>query len=183
MAKNKKSEMLEMLEEEREIRDNRIIAEKDGDVYVNFHDASVLNSANAYDPEGISTQQRNPDGTLASTGKRVHAINPDYYFSNRYKVRQFGQKRKMYILSGHTPEGFRLIQEQATGHCYMKTIPVAVISRDAETKELVFEKMDTITEQEFIGDFTRTLDNKSMAEILPLIVEQGVNMTANEMPI
>lgn len=179
----KKSEMLQMLEEEKEIRDKRIIAEKDGAVYVTFHDASVLNSANAYEPQGTGIQERNADGTLASTGKRVHAINPDFYFLNRYKMRQFGQKKKLYIVSGHTPQGFRLIQEQASGRCFMKTIPVAVVSRDADTKKLVFEKMDTISDTEFIGEYTKTLDNKSMAEILPLIVDHGVEVTADTMPI
>lgn len=178
-----KSQMLEMLEEEQEIREKRIIAEKDGEVYVNFHDAAVLNSANAYEPSGTGVQQRNPDGTLASTGKRVHAMNPDFYFLNRYRVKQYGQKKKMFVVSGHTPEGFRLIQEQQTGRCFMKTIPAAVISRDAETKELVFEQMITITDQEFISEFTKTLDNTSMAQILPMIVEHGVEITANEMPI
>lgn len=178
-----KSEMLEMLEEEREIRANRIIAEKDGEVYVDFHDASVLNSAEAYEPQGTGIQERNADGSIASTGKRIHAINPDFYFMNRYKVKIFGKKHKMYVVSGHTPDGFRLIREQSNGRCHIKTIPVAVISRDAETGKLVFEKMDTITEQEFISEFTKTLDNKSMAEILPLIVNQGVGMTADTMPI
>lgn len=182
MAK-KANEMLETLQEEKEIRKSRILAEKDGEVYVNFHDASILNSVNAYDPEGTGMQRRNADGTIASTGKTVHAVNPDFFFMNRYKLRQFGQKKKLYIVSGHTPEGFRLIQEQASGRCFMKTIPVAVVSRDAETKELVFEKMDTITESEFIGEYTKTLDNKSMAEILPLIVSHGVEVTADEMPI
>lgn len=179
----RKNEMLEMLEEEREIRENRIIAEKDGDVYVDFHDASVLNSANAYDPDGTGIQQRNPDGSLASTGKTVHAINPDFYFANRYRVKTYGKAKKLFVVSGHTPEGFRLIQEQSTGRCFMKTIPAAVITRDAETNELVFEKMSTVSEQEFISDFTSTLDNKSMAEILPLIANQKADVTADTMPI
>lgn len=179
-----KSEMLEMLEEEKKIRENRIIAEKEGAVYVNFHDASILNSADAYDPDkGTGIQQRNPDGSLASTGKRVHAMNPDYYFANRYRVKGSGKARKLFIVSGHTPEGFRLIQEQSQGRCFMKTIPVAIIFRDPETSELIFEKMTTVTDQEFISDFTNTLDNKSMAEILPLIAEHKAEMTADTMPI
>ena len=89
----------------------------------------------------------------------------------------------MYVVSGHTTDGFRLIQEQATGRCFIKTIPVAVISRDSESGKLVFEKMDTVTESEFISEFTKTLDNKSMAEILPLIVDKGSNITADTMPI
>ena len=179
----KKNEMLEALKEEQEIRENRIIAEKDGQVFANFHDASVLNSVNAYDPDGTGLREYNPDGSLASTGKTVHALNPDFYFMNRYKVKQFGQKKKIYVVSGHTPDGYRVITEQQTGRCFIKSIPCAVISRDADTKELVFEKMTTISENEFISDFTKRLDNKTMAEILPLIVEQSVEVTADEMPI
>lgn len=178
-----KEEMLAMLEEEKEIRENRIIAEKDGEVYVNFHDASVLNSAEAYDSEGTGFIQRNKDGSVASIGKKIHAVNPDFFFLNRYRVKKYGTVKKMYVVSGHTSDGFRLIQEQSTGRCFIKTIPVAVISRNSESGKLVFEKMDTVTESEFISEFTKTLDNKSMAEILPLIVDKGSNITADSMPI
>lgn len=173
-----KAEMLAMLEEEKEIRENRIIAEKEGSVFVNFHDASVLNSADAYE-NGTGLRSYNPDGSLASTGKTVHAMNPDFYFANRYKVKA----KKLYVVSGHTPEGFRVIQEQSTGRCFIKSIPCAVISRDAETKELILEKITMISDSEFISDFTNTLDNKTMAEILPLIVNHGADMTADTMPI
>lgn len=180
---SKKSEMLEMLEKEQDILDNRIIAEKEGEVFVTFEDAAVLNSANSYEPNGTGVQMRNRDGSLASTGKRVHAINPDFYFANRYRVRKFGTAEKMYIVSAFTPDGFRLIQEQKKGRCFIKTIPCAVISRDKDTKELVFEKMETITEQEFISEFKKKLSNHAMAEILPLIINNGNDITANEMPI
>ncbi len=176
--KSSKAEMLAMLEEEKEIRKERIIAEKDGDVFVNFHDASVLNSADAYENE-TGLRSYNPDGSIASTGKRVHAMNPDFYFANRYKVKA----KKLYVVSGHTPEGFRVIQEQSTGRCFIKSIPCAVIARDAETKELFLEKVTMISDSDFISDFTNTLDNKTMAEILPLIVDHGADMTADTMPI
>lgn len=179
----KKEDMLAMLEEEREIRDNRIYAEKDGKVYVNFHDAAVLNSANAYEPEGTGLRSYNPDGSLASTGKTVHAMNPDFYFLNRYKLKRPNNRDQIWVVSGHTPEGFRCIREQASGRCFINAIPVAIITRDKETKELVLEKMTTITAAEFISDYTKTLDNKSMAEILPLIVNHGTDMTADTMPI
>ena len=178
---SKKQEMLELLEEEREIRENRIIAEKDGAVYVNFHDAAVLNSANAY--EGASTGMRtyNPDGSIASTGKRVHAVNPDYFFLNRYKVKGTGQNRRLYVVSGHTSDGFRLISEQATGRCFIKSIPCYVLMRNEGKLEL--EKTITIRDTEFLSEFNSTLNNKTMAEILPLIVQGTPDMTADDLPI
>lgn len=180
---SKNERTLQILEEEKEIRENRIIAEKDGEVYVTFHDASVLNSANAMEGKGTGLQMRNPDGSVASTGKTVHAINPDFHFANRYRVKKFGSKEKLYIVCAFTPDGFRLIEEQKSGRCFIKTIPVAVISRDADTKELVLEKMDTITESEFISDFKKELKNEDMAKIVPLIVNRGIEASKSEMPI
>lgn len=179
---SKKQEMLELLEEEREIRENRIIAEKGGSVYVNFHDASILNSANAY--EGASTGLRtyNPDGSIASTGKRVHAVNPDYFFMNRYKVKGTGANRRLYIVSGHTADGFRLISEQASGRCFIKSIPCYVLKRNEEG-DLELEKIITIRDTEFLSEFDKTLANHTMAEILPLIVRGDTGLTADEMPI
>lgn len=152
------------------------LAEKDGQLFVTFEDAATMNSYNAQEPK-TGLQTKNRDGSLASTGKTVHALNPNYFFLNRYKVKG----KKLHIVSGHTPEGFRVIQEQPSGRVFLKTIPVYILARDADGK-LLLEKRTTISDTEFISDFTNTLDNQSMAEILPLITEQ-VEMTADKMPI
>lgn len=175
---SKKEEMLAMLEQEKEIYEKRIIAEKDGGVYVSFEDAAVLNSANAYDPKGTGMRTYNRDGSLASTGKKVHAV-PDSYWLNRYKVKA----KKMYVVSGHDVDGYRLIMEQKEGRCHIKTIPCYIIARD-ENKELYLEKVTTITANEFLSDFTGELNKELAAEIQPLILNAGVEYTTtNEMPI
>lgn len=156
----------------------RPYAEKNGQLYVSFEDASVLNSINAEEPSGTGLQTRNPDGSLASTGKRVHAVNPDYFFANRYMVKG----KKLHVVSGHEPIGYRCIKEQSSGHVFVKTIPVYIFARN-ENKEIALERVSTISDSEFISDFTKTLDHKSMAELLPLITERGNDMTADEMPI
>lgn len=153
-------------------------AEKDGQLYVSFEDASVLNSVNAEEPSGTGLQTRNQDGSLASSGKRVHAVNADYFFANRYKVKG----KKLHVVSGHEPMGYRCIREQSSGHVFVKTLPVYIISRN-EDGNLVLDKVSTISDTEFISDFTNTLDHKSMAEILPLIIESGNQITADSMPI
>lgn len=154
------------------------MAEKDGQIYCTFEEASILNSVNAEEGKGTGMQLRNPDGSLASTGKTVHAINPDYFFANRYKLKG----KKLHVVSGHDTIGYRCIKEQSSGHIYIKTIPCYIIARN-EKGELVLEKQTTISDTEFISDFTNTLDHKSMAEILPLITEHGNEMTADSMPI
>lgn len=158
------------------------MAEKDGAVFVDFNDAATLNSVNAYEGGGTGMQQRNPDGSLASTGKTVHAMNPAYFFANRYRLRGSKGKEKLYVVAGHEPVGFRCIQEQEKGKIYIKTIPCYVFARDEE-KNLVLEKVTTISDTEFISDFTNTLNNKSMAELLPMITSYGSGITADEMPI
>ena len=178
----KREEMKELLDKEEEIRSNRIIAEKDGNLFVTFEDAAVLNSVNAYDPKGTGAKVLNPDGTLASTGKRVHALNPDFFFANRYRVKGSGSNKKMHIVSGHSVEGFRCIKEQKSGHIFVKTVPCYVIARN-EKGELALEKVITVSDSEFISEFTNTLNKQSMAEILPLIVDHGVEITADAMPI
>lgn len=152
-------------------------AEKDGQKYVSFEDASVLNSINAQEPK-TGMQTRNKDGSLASTGKTVHAMNPDYFYANRYMLKG----KKLYIVSGYTTDGYRCIKEQASGRVFLKTIPAYIVSRDEKTKELVLEGQTVISDVEFISKFTAKLDNKSMAEILPLLVE-GNDMSADSMPI
>lgn len=153
------------------------LAEKNGEVYVTFEDAAVLNSYNADEPK-TGMQTRNVDGTLASTGKTVHAVNPDYFFMNRYKVKG----KKLIIVSGHTSDGYRCIKEQSSGRVFLKTIPAYIIARDADGK-LFLEKQTVIGDTEFISEFTSKLDNKSMAEILPLITTVGGDMSADSMPI
>ena len=172
---SKRERMRELYEKADKVRP---FAEKDGQLYVSFEDASVLNSVNAEEPSGTGLQTRNVDGSLASTGKRVHAVNPDYFFANRFMVKG----KKLHVVSGHDPIGYRCIREQSSGHVFVKTIPVYIFSRN-EDKELVLERVSTISDSEFISDFTKTLDHKSMAELLPLITEHGNDMTADSMPI
>lgn len=152
------------------------LAEKDGEVFVTFEDAAVLNSYNADEPN-TGMQTRNQDGSLASTGKRVHAVNPDYFFMNRYKVKG----KKMILVSGHTSDGYRCIKEQNSGRVFLKSIPAYIIARNSDG-ELYLEKQTVISDTEFISEFTNKLDNKSMAEVLPLIT-MGKDMSADTMPI
>lgn len=160
----------------RKIDDVKPLAEKDGQIYCTFEDAATMNSYNAQEPK-TGLQTRNRDGSLASTGKTVHAMNPDYFYLNRYKVKG----KKLHIVSGHEPEGFRCIQEQASGRVFLKTIPVYILARDADGN-LILEKRTTVSDTEFISDFTNTLDNKSMAEVLPIITQQ-TTITADTLPI
>lgn len=154
------------------------LAEKDGKLYVSFADAAVINSINAQE-KTTGMQVRNRDGSIASTGKTVHAINPDYFYMNRY----LKKGKKMYIVSGHEPIGFRCIQEQQRGTVHIKMVPCYVLARDAEGNVIV-EAKNTVPDTQFIADFTESLSNSVMAEVLPLIVNYGVSLTKiDKLPI
>ena len=157
-----------------------IAQKEDGSVIVDFADAAAINSLNAFEGNhGTGMQTRNADGTLASTGKRVHAINPDYFFLNRVKKKG----KKLYVVSGHEPSGYRCIREQANGRTFIKSIPCYVITRDSDGN-LCCESRTTIGEREFIEEFNDSLSNALMAEILPLIVSVGEKLSAiDKMPI
>lgn len=158
------------------------LAEKDGQKFVTFEDAATLNSINAQEPK-TGMQTRNADGSLASTGKTVHAVNPDYLFANRLKVKGAKGNQRMWIVAGCTTDGYRCIKEQASGRVFLKTIPVYVIAKDAKGKYFL-EKVATVSDTEFISDYTDKLSNALMAKILPLIVNGGNDVTAlDEMPI
>ena len=102
------------------------MAEKDGQVFVTFDEASTLNSLNMLNEAKTGMQVRNKDGSIASTGKTVHAINPEYFFMNRYKKKN---KTTLLVVSGHEEIGYRCIKEQETGKIHIKTIPVYVFVR------------------------------------------------------
>lgn len=167
----------EMAELYRKAEEVKPYAEKDGKKFVNFEDAATLNSINAQEPN-TGMQTRNADGSLASTGKMVHAVNPDYFFANRYKVKG----KKLIVVSGHTTDGYRCIKEQASGRIFIKNVPAYIIVRDSDGN-LALEKQTMVSDTEFISEFTNKLDNKSMAEILPLITSNGSEVTADSMPI
>lgn len=155
------------------------MAEKDGQVFVTFDEASTLNSLNMLNEADTGMQLRNRDGSIASTGKTVHAINPEYFFLNRYKKKN---KTTLLVVSGHEPTGYRCIKEQETGKIHIKTIPVYVFVR-TDDGELKIDKVATVSDSEFISEFTNTLTHKAFAELLPLITSYGNDMTADEMPI
>lgn len=155
------------------------LAEKDGHIYVNFDEAATMNSINMLNKANTGMQVRNGDGSIASTGKTVHAVNPDYFFANRYKKKN---KTTLLVVSGHEPTGYRCIKEQEQGKIHIKTIPCYVFVR-TDGGELKLDKVATVSDSEFISDFTNTLTHKSFAELLPMITSYGHEITADEMPI
>lgn len=150
------------------------IAEKDGKKIVTFEDAAALANMEGVEPTpktGMRTY--NPDGSLAKIRTRASAINPANYFANRYYMTQ---KRLKVVVD------WRAIQEQASGQVYISNIPAYVFMRD-EKGNLFIEKIETISDAEFVSKYTDQLNEDAMKQIAPLIANYGSDVTATELPI
>lgn len=120
----------------------------------------------------LGTIQMNPDGTVARTPVKFAAVNLDIFYINRAKR----VKDKLYVVTD-----YRAIMEQSTGTVYLKQIPTFVIKRD-EHKALVLEKVVTVTDAEFVSDFTYILNQEAMAQIMPLLTT-GIGVTTGDLGI
>lgn len=150
------------------------IAEKDGKKIVTFEDAVALANMEGLEPTpktGMRTY--NPDGSLAGIRTRTAAINPANYFANRYYMTQ---KRLKVIVD------WRAIHEQASGQIYMKNLPAYVFMRD-DKGELFIEKIETVSDAEFIAKYTDSLNDEAMKQIAPLIANYGSDVQSTDLPI
>lgn len=160
-------------------------AEKNGTKIVNFEDAASLTNAEMIEATpDTGNVTLNPDGSIARSKVLVAAINPDSYFDNRYKLKGKMGEREMWIVSAFEPFGYRAIKEQASGKVHAAIIPCHVVVRDKESGQLKVTKVETVSDSEFVSDFTNKLSNERMAEIQKIISEYGSDLTAtDEMPI
>lgn len=150
------------------------IAVKDGKKIVTFEDATALANMEGIEPSpktGMRTY--NPDGSLAGIRTRSAAINPANYFANRYYMTQ---KRMKVVVD------WRAIHEQSSGQVYIANIPVYVFMRD-DKGELYIEKIETVSDAEFVAKYTDSLNEDAMKQIAPLIANYGSDVTATGLPI
>lgn len=170
-----RSQILEVLEKAENVKP---IAEKNGRKIVTFEDSVALANAEGFEPTpDTGIRKYNPDGSLAGIRTATAAINPNSFFANRYKVMGKPGAKKMGVVID-----WRAIQEQQTGRVYLKTIPSYIFARD-EQNNLFIEKIEKVSDSEFMSDYTNTLDNASMAKIAPLIAEFGTESVTSELPI
>lgn len=151
-----------------------IIAEgPNGEKYVSFEDYVNCTVADVVEKRNLIPFETNPDGSPAATATPYVAVSMEQLFLNRYCVRD----DKLYIVTD-----WWCINEMDSGRIPLKTIPCYVVGRDDKNK-LVYEKTTTISDQEFLQEFTGDLDYKAMAQVLPLISRAGAKQTKDSLPI
>lgn len=156
-----------------------VLGERDGVKLVSFADAQTLNTAEIiaqreYGKRDTGDRTLNPDGSPARSRCKAAVVNVDALFDNRYR-RIKGNKLEIVT-------DYRAIREQSRGQIYAKQIPCYVVSRDAEGN-LKLDKTETVSDTDFIADFTHKLSKESMVEVLPLISDGGTEVTTDEIPI
>ena len=134
--------------------------EQNGVKVVSFEDQRAAAQAEITEGVDLGNRTVNPDGTIARSRTKYAAINPDYLYMNRYK--KIGTKLVLVT-------DYRAIKEQSRGRVYLRQIPAYVISRNPDTKELVLDKVITVSDTEFIGEYTRQLSPAAMKQIIPLL--------------
>lgn len=150
-----------------------IAVDQNGKKYVSFDDYVNLTTAQALENKpGLGVPPLNPDGSPAGTTCEYVAVSMDQLFLNRYKV----VDDKLYVCTD-----WWSINASQTGRMPLPRVPVFVIGRDG--KKLVYEKTTTVSDNEFLSDFTRILDREAMAQILPLLAEKERGITEDKLPI
>lgn len=153
MSTQRMKEILDIAEK------SKPIAMVNGKEAVTFEDYMALAAADNINNTELGLTKFNPDGTPARTNVKRVAINVENFFINRYKL----VKKSIYLVTD-----FYCISEQASGKVPFKQVPCAVISRGEDGK-LKLDKMTTVSDNEFLADFTHSLDREAMTEILPIL--------------
>ena len=148
------------------------VAIQNGVPIVSFEEQRDLAVLEKMTSPGMGDLAFNPDGSIARTPVKAAAVNLDNYYINRYKK----VKNTLLVVTD-----YRAIKEQSTGSVYLKQIPAYVIARDGEG-ELYLSSVVNVSDNEFIADFTHTLNREAMSQIMPLLIN-GVGVTADDLMI
>lgn len=142
------------------------IAESHGKKFVSFDDyVSMATKENVEERMGkkdLGGLSLNPDGSLARTKCNYVAVNLENFYDNRYKK----VKNKYYVVIDKMA-----IDGLDTGRVPYQQITAYLIGEKEGQVEC--EKKVTISDKEFMADFTHKLNHKSMQTVLDAISRPG----------
>lgn len=148
------------------------VAEVNGIPAYTFDDYTALAAQANINHVGLDLTKFNQDGTPARTNTKAVAVNTANLFINRYRQ----VKKTIQLVTD-----YRCIRAQATGKIPYKQVPCFVISRD-ENGQLRLDKQITVSDNDFLSEFTHSLDRESMTEIIPLL-RSGSGITQDKLAI
>lgn len=146
------------------------IAERNGRKIMSFEDQRNLATVANMNGEDLGGLKFNPDGSLARTKGNTAAVNLERFYDNRYKK----IKNKYYIV----------IDKMAIDGLRDNRVPyprlTAYIIGEEEGK-VVCEKAVTISDKDFLADYTHKLNHASMKQVLDAIAEYGVESESDSL--
>ena len=149
-----------------------IAIDDEGSKYVSFEDYVNLTTADTVNKGDLGLIPINPDGSPAGTPHKYVAVALDQLFINRYRVKD----GKVEVVTD-----WWSINKQSSGQLPLSRIPCFVLAR--ENKKLVYEKTITVSADEFLSEFTGSLDREAMTLILPLLAKKDHGVTKDKLPI
>ena len=155
-----------------------VITNVKGTPIVSFPDQRDLGQAYLRDHVDVGLRKANPDGSIARSKYHSAAVNMDWFYDNRYRV---VEGKYLQVITSQTDDGWRAIKGIKSGRVGAKQVRVYEFVR--ENKNLKFNKVVTVSDDEFISDFTDKLDKESMKVILPLIPSGGPSVPEGKLPI
>lgn len=151
-----------------------------GTPLVTYKEQRDMNLEMMKDKLDIGVRQMNKDGSIAKSRTTSAAINEDIFFDNRYRV--VGDE--MQIITAQTNDGYRAIKEQRTGRVFAKLLPAYALKRD--NGKLVLDRLITVSDSDFISEFTHRLNKKRMEEVLLVLKDSlspNSSMPEEDLPI
>lgn len=130
----------------------------------------------------VTPRKMNPDGTPARTRSQIAAVNLNRMLANRYRYAEVEVGDESTVKGVQVVVDKRAVMDHEAGaNIYTKNVEVFELHR--EGKKLVCDRVFTISDDEFVKEFTGELDNKSMLEIVPAIEDRGAGITSDALDI
>lgn len=155
------------------------VAEVNGIEYVSFEDFETKRAAAIIDDEpSFGKVKFNEDGSVGQSRVDFAAVNIDRMYQNRmrYLEDESGKPIAMQIVID--PQA---IQTQTSGSVYASRITAYEITR--EGKNLVLKAVTTVSDDEFVREFKKTLAVRDMETVMPLIQNAGSDISTENIAI
>ena len=140
------------------------IGELNGTKIASFEDAVALASADLYNSRELNPPEFNPDGSVAATPTPYAAVNVQMFYDNRF--RKVGDEYQ--VVCGF--KDYESIKGQSRGRVPTKQVVADVIGVDDKGKP-VYKGIVTVSDTEFVSDFTHTFPVEDMKKIMPLVID------------
>lgn len=155
------------------------IAEVNGIPYVSAEDGEIIRSAAVIEGEPDFPRVKfNPDGSVARSRTDCAVVNAEIMYQNRFRNITDKDGNVVAVQVIVDPQA---IATQTSGSVYARRITAYEFIR--EGKNLKLKAVITVSEDEFVREFDKTLAVRDMELLLPLIQGAGSDTTRENLAI